>query len=76
VISDLEQAMPFAKFSNNSRLITFFPLMKDLGEYHASLTLKNLIIGDEKETSIKILVKDPTPAKNLTIEAIEKKLQE
>jgi hypothetical protein len=46
VISDVELAMPFAQFSNNSRLITFSPRMKDIGEYHASLTLKNIIIGD------------------------------
>jgi hypothetical protein len=61
VITDVEKTMPFAKFSNNSRLITFFPQLKDLGEYHSSLNLKNIIIGDVKETSIKVLVIDPTP---------------
>ena len=31
VISNVEQVMPFAKFSNNSRLINFSPQIKDIG---------------------------------------------
>ncbi len=47
--------------------------MKDLGQYRASLTLKNLIIGDLKDFSFKVFVKDP---KNQTFLDFENRLFE
>lgn len=57
-------------------MIIMNPTIKDLGVYNASLTLKSLIAGDEQYTSINIVVKDPNPPLNYTINEKEKKLLE
>jgi hypothetical protein len=50
--------------------------MKDLGRYRASLTLKNIIVGDLKDIIIKVVVKDPNSVKNQTFLDFENRLLE
>jgi len=42
-------------------MIIITPTIKDLGYYHAKLSLKSLIVGDLQQTYLNIIVKDPNP---------------
>jgi hypothetical protein len=42
-------------------MIIIKPTLKDIGKYHATLSLKSLVVGDVQQTYLDIVVKDPNP---------------
>ena len=70
------QSTPFANFDPKTEIVTFNPQKQDVREYLVSNILKNIIVGMAIESNIKVIVKDPSPPKNLTIELLEDKLKE
>jgi hypothetical protein len=42
-------------------MIIITPSLKDIGKYHATLSLNSLVVGDVQQTYLNIVVKDPIP---------------